>query len=222
MFHVPDNMNDEITRLPTFAVDVSGAYTDGKKGTGFAFRTPEKSHAEDLTQTEVIKQIAGCLEELRDGGIGTVNLILEAPLSYAVAVKASSDARLRDIEKPQSYPLLALPPDRPRPWNSNAGASTAMMALVLLADLRSRAPEGISVNLFEGFWSWLPKPRKHAEVALGLLNGMRSNHVIRLAVGAVAYRTAVELLGINSPSAGTPPWIVFGHEDLANAYHPQP
>lgn len=221
MFHVPDIINDEITHLPTFAVDVSGAYTDGKRGTGFAFRTPEKSHAQDLTQTEVIEQIAGWLEKLRAEGIETVNLILEAPLSYAVAVNASSDARLRDIEKPQSYPQLALPLNHPRPWNSNAGSSTAMMALVFLSDLRSRAPEGITVNLFEGFWSWLPKPRNHAEVAQGLLQGLQSDRVISLAVGAVAYRTALRLLGINTPNAGTPPWIVFGHEDLANAYDPQ-
>ncbi|MFN0128095.1 MAG: hypothetical protein ACKV19_15575, partial [Verrucomicrobiales bacterium] len=154
--------------------------------------------------------------------IDAVNLILEAPLSYAVALDASSDARLRDIENPQSYPQLALLPNQQRPWNSNAGASTALMALVFLSDLQSRTPKGITLNLFDGFWSWLPKPCKHAEVAQGLLEGLQSagNRVIRLRAGAVAYRTALELLGIDATNGLIPPLIVFGHKDLADAYQP--
>lgn len=225
MFHVPKSPGDAERGLPTFAVDISGAYTCGVQGTGFASRGfgSTDCHGEDLSQSKVVDRIVTSLEALKNNKEGRVNLIIEAPLSYAVASSGSSDALLREIEKPASYPALQLDANRVRPWNCNAGASTALMTLIFLTDLRARAPKGVTINLFEGFWSWgneLGKPKKHFKVALQLLDGLKAggNRVIWLPDDKVNYRTALDLLRFDSSTASTPPPIVFGHEKLASAY----
>lgn len=223
MFSIPKNTNEIQIDLPTFAVDISGAYTSGARGTGFACLGPglEDSSA-DLTQNEAIDHIASRLHIVKENMPG-VNLIVEAPLSYAMATSGSSDALLREIEKPESYPKLTLPANRVRPWNSNAGASTALMALIFLTDLQARAPKGVTINLFEGFWTWLRKPNKHARVAMDLLECFRAGgkRVVWMPSKNVHYRTALDLLKVESPDANMPPPVVFGHKDLANAYAPQ-
>jgi hypothetical protein len=225
IFHIPKSHRETEIGLPTFAVDISGAYTCGAQGTGFASRGFESGDClgEDLSQSKVVDRIVTSLESLKRNKGGKVNLIVEAPLSYAVASGGSSDALLREIEKPASYPALQLNANRVRPWNCNAGASTALMALIFLTDLRARAPQGVTINLFEGFWSWgneLGKPKKHFKVALQLLDSLQAggNRVIWLPDAKVHYRTALDLLRIESSTTSTPPPIVFGHEKLASAY----
>jgi hypothetical protein len=223
MFSIPKNSNEIQIDLPTFAVDISGAYTSGAQGTGFASLGPGvEDNSADITQNEAIDRIASLLHSLKENTPG-VNLIIEAPLSYAMATSGSSNALLREIEKPASYPKLTLAANRVRPWNSNAGASTALMALIFLTDLQARAPKGVTINLFEGFWTWLRKPDKHARVAMDLLEGFRAGgkRVVWITSKNVHYRTALDLLKIGSPDASIPPPVVFGHEDLANAYAPQ-
>ena len=223
MIHVPTNTTEVDASLPGIAVDLSGAYSVGKAATGFASSQwgTIKATEYDLTQTKAVEMTVSCLQRFQTQGAAKVNLILEAPLSWAVASQdASSDARLREIEKPSSYPRLHIAPNKVRPWNCNAGASTALMALIFLADLFSKISSGPSINLFEGFWSWMQKPKSHSRVALDLLGGLKigGKRVVRLPDSMVSYRTTLQLLGIPAENGHRPPLVILGHKTLADAY----
>jgi hypothetical protein len=225
MIHVPTDPGQVNTDLPSIAIDLSGAYTPDKRGTGFAIscRGDLPAASDDLTQTDALKVTVSHFQQLRQAGETSTNLILEAPLSWAFASSdLFLDARLREIEKPSSYPALDLQPNQVRPWNSNAGASTSLMALLFLKALDPQIPRGLTVNLFEGFWSWKRKPKRHGEVAEDLLEGLQAggNRVVSLPKSSISYRTVLKLLNIRAQNQDRPPLIIFGYKELAIAYRP--
>lgn len=229
MLHVPTDPKQANPDLPTVAIDLSAAYSSEKKGTGFATSglncTP--SAFRNVTQTQALNQTLDFFKRVEETGIVSVNLILEAPLSWTFASTEPPnhlDARLREIEKPSSFPNLRLKPGKIRGWMVNAGASTSLVALLFLKELEPQIPKDLRVNLFEGFWSWVKKPKQHRDVAEGLLDGLKQGdrRIVSLPPSSICYRTALQFLGIPAENASVPPLVVFGHHDLAEAYVPTP
>lgn len=229
MIRVLTDPEETSAKIPSVAIDLSGAHSPGVKGTGFSRSDCDglPPTAQDLTQTEAIDETVSYLEEVHQKGERAANLILEAPLSWAFTAAEGAtrnDARLREVETRASYIELKTTSQRNRPWNINAGASTSLMALLFLNELVPRIPDELTVHLFEGFWSWVKKPKRHGDVARGLLEGLAAggSRVVRLpdSSSSIGYRTALQLLDIPAEKQNQPPLIVFGHKDLANAFRP--
>lgn len=225
MIRVIPSPKAKFANLPTLAIDVSAAHSVSRKGTGFGFQqTPSTPiELEDLTQTEALSKTIEKIRELKKSSLDTANLILEAPLSGAVSSgDAFLDAQLRPTDIPSNYPKLHLRRGQSRPWNGNAGAATMLMALMFLRSLAERMPESFTLNLFEGFWTWGAKPRKHHLVAKGLIEALRAggNRIIKLSEDSFKYTTALQLLGIAAENQNHPPLIVFGNSGLGDAYQP--
>lgn len=73
-----------------------------------------------------------------------------------------------------------------------------------LGNIRRRLPTGITLNLFEGFWSWIDKPKDHHIVTKHLNEGRRE-FIVKLPTDeGTQYQTALNLLGDNSPIPAEP------------------
>ena len=221
--------------LPTAAIDLSGAYSDpAPAGTGYAQSQWQliPSMAKDLTQSQAAKRFVDYVDAAKDAGAPSVNLILEAPLSYCFEGRrtgsTSLNARLRAVERGKHYPQLRESNVPDRPWTVNAGASTALVAILLLRHLNISLPAGLQVNLFEGFWSWSEKPNAHHKVARALIEGFSANaadepaHIVPLPDGAdeFHYQTILDVVFPTANPTSSPPLIVYGDPVLAGLYSP--
>lgn len=225
-FHVPATVSKINPDLPTVAIDLSGAYADrAPQKTGYL--QPQwnqiQEKAEPFTQAGAADRFSSFLSEATKLGAEAANLILEAPLSYAFAPEPedfSLNAQRRPVERKTNYSGLDCINDD-RPWIRNAGAATALVALLFLKTVRPHIPKAMTVNLFEGFWSWISTETPHQDDVEGLIKGFQEGHIVSaLNQSKQKFQTALQLLGDDSEEASRPPLIVFGHKDLAAAYNP--
>lgn len=230
-FEIPATASEIAPEIPTVAIDLSSAYSlPVSRNTGYSVAPwdslPEEN--KDFTQEVAATRLIDYMTKAQALGASRINLILEAPLSFRFSCsegqRATLNAHARSVELRTNYPTLDVASHGNRPWTLNAGASTALMALFFLKEIRRRAPDGISINLFEGFWSWVAKPKDHHTVTRSLVAHLRSRKegfIVKLPTDKItSYRTALDLLDDTSPTVVTPPLIVFGHPDLARAYQP--
>jgi len=227
--YVP-NVDEFDGSLPAVAIDLSGAHSDvAPNGTGYAQRNRGgvAAMARDVTQTEAADWALAYFTQVRAAGETCANLILEGPLSWAFSSQGNENrlnAVVRSVERRANYADDLCESERDRPWTLNAGASTSLMGQILLKNLAGQIPQGLRVSLFEGFWSWIAKPSRHHAVASGLLAGLAqgNNRIVTLpALAQVRYETTLQFLQIPAVHAERPPLIVFGHQLLADNYHPQ-
>jgi|GEM_PF-4396112 len=228
------NQNEVDSSIPSVAIDLSGAYSaPAPLGTGYA--QTQWRHvammAQDVTQTQAVDLTLAYFNQVRVAGAIRVNLILEAPLCWAFSdqdAESRLNANVRSVERRSNYANDLCDSKHDRPWTVNAGASTSLMALLFLKDLAGQIPHGLTVNLFEGFWSWLNKLRRHHAVASALLEGLQAGgkRIVTLpTTQAIRYQTALRFLQISTTPAthaNRPPLIIFGHHNLADAYQRQP
>ena len=224
----------EIDRcLPTAAIDLSGAFSDpAPNGTGYAHCSwmGSREVSEDVTQAQAVSRLCEYVTKVKQSNARAMNLILEAPLSYcfdgAHGGGTSLNARLRAPELRSNYTQFESRSKTDRPWTLNAGSSTALAAILFLRQLKSALPEGIEINLFEGFWSWSKKPGKHHKVASSLVTALlrdpseRPPLVVSLPAGdsQFHYQTILDVVFPQANQATSPPLIVFGDQWLAKAY----
>jgi hypothetical protein len=225
-FHIPATVSEIDLDLPTVAIDLSGAYAEiAQKKTGYSqpqwLRIGEKTGP--CSQAEAAEWFTTSLSAMAESGAKSVNLILEAPLSYAFAPNPEGiplNAQRRPVERKTNYLNPELINDD-RPWIRNAGAATALVALLFLKEIRPRIPDTMIVNLFEGFWSWIDTATPHQDDVKGLIKGFRQGHIVpALNQSTQNFQTALQLLGETSEHAVRPPFVVFGHPALAEAYKP--
>lgn len=225
-FYVPAESSEIQTDLATVAIDLSGAYAEPAPAKTGYFQPAWGGHEArngPCTQAEAASWFTSFLNHVAGTGGSAVNLILEAPLSYACASRPNRfplNAQRRSVERKTNYTNPDLITDD-RPWIRNAGAATALVALLFLNAIRPHIPKGITVQLFEGLWSWIPAKTRHQDDVHGLAEGIKVGRVVAAQVGpGQISHTALDLLGDTSPTASRPPLIVFGHPDLATAYNP--
>lgn len=225
-FHVPADVSEIDHDLPIVAIDLSGAYAEpAPQKTGYL--QPRwngiKDHTGPVTQAKAAKLFNIFLSGAAEMGTEAVNLILEAPLSYAFAPGPKDfplNAQRRPVERKTNYSGLDCINDD-RPWIRNAGAATALVALLFLKAVQPRIPKSMTINLFEGLWSWIGGSSPHQGDVEGLIKGFQEERIVPAKLGEQqAFQTALQLLGDDSPTAARPPLIVFGHPDLAAAYKP--